>query len=130
MPCPAPGDLPNSGIKPRSPALQSDSPGKPREESADTFMNLYPGLQIYISSFLGEEQIIFFYLLLLNYCQLKKIFLPKWHIGGGIFCYYSLLSFKENLGGIEVSDFKGTAFLMKNIFTSKCNSSFAILDVV
>ena len=64
LPCPAPGDLPNSGIKPRSPALQSDSllsesPEKPREESADTFMNLYPGLQIYISSYLGEEQIIF-----------------------------------------------------------------------
>ena len=34
LPCPPPGDLPNSGIKPRSPALQVDSlpsepPGKP-----------------------------------------------------------------------------------------------------
>ena len=34
MPCPAPGDLPNPGIEPRSPALQADSlpsesPGKP-----------------------------------------------------------------------------------------------------
>ena len=33
-PCPPPGDLPNLGIKPRSPALQGDSlspkpPGKP-----------------------------------------------------------------------------------------------------
>ena len=35
MPCPPPGDLPNPGIKPRSPALQADSlssepPGKPK----------------------------------------------------------------------------------------------------
>ena len=37
MPCPLPGDRPNSRIKPRSPALQVDSlpgelPGKPRGE--------------------------------------------------------------------------------------------------
>ena len=35
MPCPLPGDLPNRGIKPRSPAMQADSllsepPGKPK----------------------------------------------------------------------------------------------------
>ena len=35
LPCPPPGDLPNPGIKPRSPALQADSlpsepPGKPK----------------------------------------------------------------------------------------------------
>ena len=35
LPCPPPGDLPNPGIKPRSPALQVDSlpielPGKPK----------------------------------------------------------------------------------------------------
>ena len=35
LPCPPPGDLPNSGIEPRSPALQVDSlpfapPGKPK----------------------------------------------------------------------------------------------------
>ena len=35
LPCPPPGDLPNSGIEPRSPALQADSllsdpPGKPK----------------------------------------------------------------------------------------------------
>ena len=34
LPCPPPGDLPNPGIEPRSPALQGDSllsepPGKP-----------------------------------------------------------------------------------------------------
>ena len=34
LPCPSPGDLPNLGIKPRSPTLQADSslsepPGKP-----------------------------------------------------------------------------------------------------
>ena len=36
LPCPPPGDLPNPGIEPRSPALQADSlpsepPGKPRQ---------------------------------------------------------------------------------------------------
>ena len=35
LPCPPPGDLPNPGIKPRSPMLQADSlpsepPGKPK----------------------------------------------------------------------------------------------------
>ena len=35
LPCPAPGDLPNPGIEPRSPTLQADSllsesPGKPK----------------------------------------------------------------------------------------------------
>ena len=35
LPCPPPGDLPNPGIEPRSPALKTDSlpavlPGKPR----------------------------------------------------------------------------------------------------
>ena len=35
LPCPSPGNLPNPGIKPRSPALQADSlpsepPGKPK----------------------------------------------------------------------------------------------------
>ena len=38
LPCPTPGDLPNPGIKPRSPALQADSlpsepPGKPNHSS-------------------------------------------------------------------------------------------------
>ena len=31
LPCPSPGDLPNSGIEPGSPALQADSlPSEPR----------------------------------------------------------------------------------------------------
>ena len=33
LPCPSPGDLPNTGIKPRSPALQMDSlPSEPQED--------------------------------------------------------------------------------------------------
>ena len=43
LPCPPPGDLPNSGIKPRSPALQADSlpsepPGKLMEEMTLLFL--------------------------------------------------------------------------------------------
>ena len=39
LPCPLPGDLPDPGIEPWSPALQADSlpvkpPGKPQEKSA------------------------------------------------------------------------------------------------
>ena len=42
LPCPSPGDLPDPGIKPRSPALQADSllsetPGKPGD------LGLIPG---------------------------------------------------------------------------------------
>ena len=37
MPCPPPGDLPNPGIKPRSPALQADSsPSEPPGKSRNT----------------------------------------------------------------------------------------------
>ena len=54
-PFPFPGDLPNSGIKPRSPALQGDSlltepPGKPKNTGEDV-----PelGIEPYIYIFLG-----------------------------------------------------------------------------
>ena len=41
LPCPLPGDLPNPGIKSRSPSLQadslpSDSPGKPKNTGVDS----------------------------------------------------------------------------------------------
>ncbi|KAI4558260.1 hypothetical protein MJT46_012902 [Ovis ammon polii x Ovis aries] len=37
LPCPPPGDLPNSGIRPRSPALQADSlPSEPPGEPKNT----------------------------------------------------------------------------------------------
>ena len=41
LPCPPPGDLTNSGIKPRSPTLQADSlssepPGKPKNTGVDS----------------------------------------------------------------------------------------------
>ena len=37
LPCPPPGDLPNPGIEPRSPALQVDSlPSEPRGTSKNT----------------------------------------------------------------------------------------------
>ena len=42
LPCPAPGDLPNLGTEPRSPALQVDSlpfepPGKPQQRGWGAF---------------------------------------------------------------------------------------------
>ena len=45
LPCPLPGDLPNPGIKSRSPALQvdsltSESPGKPQNTGVDTLFHL------------------------------------------------------------------------------------------
>ena len=43
MPFPSPGDLPDSGIKPRSPTLQADAlisepPGKFKEQASSNFM--------------------------------------------------------------------------------------------
>ena len=35
LPCPPPGDLPNPGIKPRSPVLQAVPPGKPLFQYAE-----------------------------------------------------------------------------------------------
>ena len=36
LPCPPPGDLPNSGIEPRSPALQADFlPSEPPEKQTE-----------------------------------------------------------------------------------------------
>ena len=45
LPFPSPGDLPDPGIQPRSPALQADAlpsepPGKPRIEEKDTLKAL------------------------------------------------------------------------------------------
>ena len=50
LPCSPPGDLPNPGIKPKSPALQSDSlpsepPGKPKNTevgSPSLFQGIFP----------------------------------------------------------------------------------------
>ena len=42
LPCPPPGDLPNLGIEPKSPALQADSsepPGNPVPSSSTDFGN-------------------------------------------------------------------------------------------
>ena len=37
LPCPPPGDLPNAGIEPRSPALQADSlPAEPQGKHKNT----------------------------------------------------------------------------------------------
>ena len=46
VPCPPPGDLPNPGIKPRSPALQADSlisepPGKPKNTGVGSLSLLH-----------------------------------------------------------------------------------------
>ena len=45
LPCPPPGDLPDSGIEPRFPALRADSllsesPGKPRWQDGDSLFYL------------------------------------------------------------------------------------------
>ena len=44
LPCPSPGDLPETGVEPRSPALQADSlpfelPGKPNEREKVVMTN-------------------------------------------------------------------------------------------
>ena len=49
LPVPSPGDLPNPGIEPRSPALQADAltfepPGKPMDYRPPLFMGLQAGI--------------------------------------------------------------------------------------
>ena len=51
LPCPPPGDLPNPGIKPRSPALQTDSllsepPGKPKNTGVGSLSLLWEDFPI------------------------------------------------------------------------------------
>ena len=42
MPCPPPGDLPNLGIEPRSPALQADAlPSEPQEKPKEDISRGY-----------------------------------------------------------------------------------------
>ena len=53
LPCPSPGDLPNPGIEPRSPALQADSlpaelPGKSKRMSICMYVCMY--IYIYINT--------------------------------------------------------------------------------
>ena len=55
LPFPSPGDLPNPGIKPGSPALQADAlssepPGKPHEAEVDVFLEF--------SCFLNDPQML------------------------------------------------------------------------
>ena len=43
LPCPCPGDLPNPGMEPRSPALRADTlpseaPGKPKQDNRDVII--------------------------------------------------------------------------------------------
>ena len=46
LPCPTPGDLPNLGMEPRSPALQADSlPSEPPEKPKNTGMGSLSLLQ-------------------------------------------------------------------------------------
>ena len=53
LPCPPPGDLPNPGIEPRSPALQADSlPAEPPGKPKNTGMG---GLSVLQRIFLTQE---------------------------------------------------------------------------
>ena len=53
LPCPPPGDLPNPGIKPRSPTLQADSlPSEPPEKPKNTGVGSLSLLQ---GNFLTQE---------------------------------------------------------------------------
>ena len=58
LPCPPPGDLPNPGIKPRSPTLQADfsqseSPGEPKKTRGGN-LSLLQGNQTRVSSIAGR----------------------------------------------------------------------------
>ena len=55
LPCPLPGDLPNPGIKPRSPALQANSwCRKLNAVSPKSILNLNPCVMVFESGALGR----------------------------------------------------------------------------
>ena len=66
VPFPSPGDVPNPGIKPRSPAWQADTlppepPGKPTKSYVSANQNelsLEGSAKIISSTFLGEYKVI------------------------------------------------------------------------
>ena len=77
LPCPAPGDLPNPGIKPRSPTLQADPlqsepPGKPSVHSSI----IYNIKDIYGSNLSVHQQIkkMWYIFTTVNYSAIKKHF--------------------------------------------------------
>ena len=83
LPCPLPGDLPNPGIKPRSPALQADSlPAEPQGKPKDTGVGSLSLLQ---QIFLTQE---------LNQCLLRllhcrRILYPLSHLGSPLLSFNS-----------------------------------------
>ena len=65
LPCPPPGDLPNPGIEPQSPALQADSlPTKPPGKPALRYSPwLKPGVFYKANYLRGSLKLIFFFFL-------------------------------------------------------------------
>ena len=59
LPCPPPGDLPNPGIEPRSPALQADSlPAEPQGKPKNTRGGSLSLLQwIFLTQELGSPEL-------------------------------------------------------------------------
>ena len=55
LPCPPPGDLPNSGIKPRSPAFQADSlPSEPPGKAKESLTHIHV-LPLNMASYQGRQ---------------------------------------------------------------------------
>ena len=93
LPCPLPGDLPNPGIEPRSPALQADSlpsepPGKPCEWRVTRYLLKFPwecwhvgvpdGYYLTSHFFCPRMQVTWLYLIRLGICHFFVGFLGSW----------------------------------------------------
>ena len=73
LPCPPPGDLPNPGIEPRSPALQVDSlPSKP------------PGKPMYHTERKSKTCVCVYIIPIENRIKLKKVFCPLFTEKGAV----------------------------------------------
>ena len=99
LPCPPPGDLPNSGIKPRSPTLQADSlpsepPGKPKNNgvgSLSLLQGIFPTrIQTRLSCIAGRFFTYAFYCLFSEGVR-------KLGKGGGINNFYILPTIQIHL---------------------------------
>ena len=73
LPCPPPGDLPNPGVEPRSPALQVDSlPSKP------------PGKPMYHTERKSKTCVCVYIIPIENRIKLKKVFCPLFTEKGAV----------------------------------------------
>ena len=114
----SPGDLPNPGIKPKSPTLQADSlPAEPQGKCKNTLLDLpYPGIKLgllhcrhifYQLSYLGSPNVyIYIYIFVENKVRYIQIYMYV--------CMYLTLSSKITLTLFSFNEFDYYTIIFHN----------------